>query len=86
MQLALAGLEEAAPLAGRINPNLASDCAVGARCLRTALEGAFLNVRINARSIKDADFAAGRLREGEAMRARAEALAAQVARDVETKL
>ncbi len=35
------------------NPNSASDVAVGSLCLRTAVSGACLNVRINAVEIKD---------------------------------
>lgn len=83
MQLALAGLEVAAPLAGKLNPNLASDCGVGARCFHTALEGAFLNVRINARSIKDAEFAAQRMQAAESMRLRAQELSAAVSAALE---
>jgi formiminotetrahydrofolate cyclodeaminase len=79
MKLALAGLEIAGPLAAALNPNLASDCGVGARCLHAALEGAFLNVRINARSIKDAEWAAERMRESESMRVRARELSDAIA-------
>ncbi|MBX7205788.1 MAG: glutamate formimidoyltransferase [Bacteroidia bacterium] len=39
------------------NPNSISDGAVGALCLRTAIEGAYLNVRINAKDLKDRAFA-----------------------------
>jgi glutamate formiminotransferase/formiminotetrahydrofolate cyclodeaminase len=39
------------------NPNSISDGAVGALCLRTAIEGAYLNVRINAKDLKDREFA-----------------------------
>ncbi len=39
------------------NPNSLSDGAVGALCLRTAIEGAYLNVRINAKDLKDREFA-----------------------------
>jgi len=35
------------------NPNSASDVAVGALCLRTAVSGAFLNIQINAVEVKD---------------------------------
>ena len=85
MQLALAGLEIAAPLAGSLNPNLKSDCGVGARCLATALESAFLNVKINAASIKDLDYVAGRLRESEVMRQSAQELSLQIAHAVEAR-
>ncbi|MCE1197427.1 MAG: glutamate formimidoyltransferase [Marinilabiliales bacterium] len=37
------------------NPNSASDVAVGALCLATAVSGAALNVRINAPGMKDSD-------------------------------
>ncbi|HTF90430.1 MAG TPA: cyclodeaminase/cyclohydrolase family protein [Planctomycetota bacterium] len=83
MRLALAALETAAPVAGLVNPNLKSDCGVGARCLATALESAFLNVRINAGSIKDADFVVERLRESEKMRVRARELSEKIAAAVE---
>ncbi|HUR28062.1 MAG TPA: cyclodeaminase/cyclohydrolase family protein [Planctomycetota bacterium] len=83
MQLALAALELAAPVAAAVNPNLRSDCAVGARCLATALEGAFLNVRINAGSIKDAAYVAARMGESETMRVRARELSRRIAEAVE---
>lgn len=37
------------------NPNSASDAGVGALCLKTAVEGAYLNVRINVKGLKDRD-------------------------------
>jgi formiminotetrahydrofolate cyclodeaminase len=83
MQLALAGLELAAPIAASVNPNLRSDCAVGVRCLATALESAFLNVSVNAGSIKDAEFVAERMRESEKMLRRARELSRQIARAIE---
>ncbi|MFD1315896.1 glutamate formimidoyltransferase [Namhaeicola litoreus] len=38
------------------NPNSLSDAAVGALCAKTAIAGAFLNVRINAKDLNDKDF------------------------------
>ncbi|MBR6918808.1 MAG: glutamate formimidoyltransferase [Bacteroidales bacterium] len=38
------------------NPNSVSDAGVGALCARTAVMGAFLNVKINASSLKDKEF------------------------------
>jgi len=35
------------------NPNSVSDAGVGALCVRTAVHGAYLNVKINAAGIKD---------------------------------
>lgn len=40
------------------NPNSVTDAAVGALCARSAVMGAFLNVRINAAALKDKTFAA----------------------------
>ena len=37
--------------------NSLSDAGVGALCARTAVLGAYFNVRINAKDIKDRDFA-----------------------------
>ncbi|HNU07406.1 MAG TPA: cyclodeaminase/cyclohydrolase family protein, partial [Pyrinomonadaceae bacterium] len=39
------------------NPNSITDAAVGALCVRSAVIGAFLNVRINAAGLKDKEFA-----------------------------
>jgi len=38
------------------NPNAVSDIGVGAVCLKAALQGAWLNVKINLVSIRDKDF------------------------------
>jgi len=47
------------------NPNSASDVAVGALCLRTAVSGACLNVRINAVEIKDPSLVSETLQEAD---------------------
>jgi glutamate formiminotransferase/formiminotetrahydrofolate cyclodeaminase len=39
------------------NPNSVSDAGVGALCARSAVLGAFLNVKINAASLKDRGYA-----------------------------
>ena len=44
-------LAEAMVLQG--NPNSVSDAGVGVLCIRTAVQGAWLNVKINAAGIKD---------------------------------
>jgi glutamate formiminotransferase/formiminotetrahydrofolate cyclodeaminase len=53
MKVAAAAIELLEEMAEKGNPNSASDVAVGALCLRTAVSGAYLNVRINAAEIKD---------------------------------
>jgi formiminotetrahydrofolate cyclodeaminase len=49
-------LELAHKVAERGNRNSASDAGVAAASLRTAADGAFLNVRINLGGIDDAEF------------------------------
>ena len=53
------------------NPNSASDAGVGALCARSAVMGAFLNVKINAGGLNDKAWVAAKIEEGEAMVAKA---------------
>lgn len=46
------------------NPNSASDAGVGALCARSAVMGAYLNVKINASGLKDKSFADSMLARG----------------------
>lgn len=56
MQLAHDSLEVMAAMAETGNPSSVSDAGVGALCARTAVEGAFLNVKINASGCNDKQF------------------------------
>ena len=56
MQLAHDSLEVMQAMAETGNPNSVSDAGVGALCARTAVEGAFLNVKINALGFDDKKF------------------------------
>ena len=49
------------------NPNSVTDAGVGALCARSAVMGAFLNVKINAGSLKDKAFVEKVLADGQAM-------------------
>jgi glutamate formiminotransferase/formiminotetrahydrofolate cyclodeaminase len=53
------------------NPNSVSDAGVGALCARSAVLGAFLNVKINVAGLEDKAFAASLLEEGGRMAAEA---------------
>ena len=53
MQLAHDSMEILKTMTETGNPNSVSDAGVGALCARTAVEGAFLNVKINAAGLKD---------------------------------
>jgi len=56
MQLAHDSLEVIEAMADFGNPNSVSDAGVGALCARTAVEGAYLNVKINAAGFSDKAF------------------------------
>lgn len=58
MQLAHASLEVIRAMADTGNPNSVSDAGVGALCARSAVMGAFMNVRINAAGYDDKDYVA----------------------------
>lgn len=49
------------------NPNSVSDAGVGALCARSAVLGAYLNVKINASSLKDKTFANSILQQAESL-------------------
>jgi len=53
------------------NPNSVSDAGVGALCARSAVMGAFLNVKINAAGLKDRTFAENLLERGAEIESRA---------------
>lgn len=57
-QVALEGLEVLDGLADRCNPNLASDVAVGAHALGAALRGAWVNVLVNLKGLRDEELTA----------------------------
>jgi len=53
MEVALASMEALHAMVGQGNPSSVSDAAVGTLCARSAVIGAFLNVRINAPGLRD---------------------------------
>lgn len=59
MQLAHDSLDVMKAMAEIGNPNSVSDAGVGALCARTAVEGAYLNVKINATGFDDTGFLNG---------------------------
>src|SRR6185437_12117232 len=56
MEVAAASMEVIRAMALDGNPNSVSDAGVGALCVRAAVMGAFLNVRINAAGYEDKEF------------------------------
>lgn len=71
MKTSLSAMELIEEMASNGNPNSVSDAGVGALCARSAVMGAFLNVKINATGIDDKAFADKMLTEGEAIQAEA---------------
>ena len=55
-EVALEGMDICLAMVKSGNPNSITDAGVGAMCIRTAVLGAIMNVRINASGIKDKEF------------------------------
>lgn len=68
------------------NPNSVSDAGVGALCARSAVMGAFLNVKINAAGLKDRAYADDILARGANIESRAIALEAEIMDIVNAKI
>ena len=64
MQLAYESMSVIKAMAEVGNPNSISDAGVGALCARTAVMGAFMNVRINAKDFADKSFVADIIQKG----------------------
>ncbi len=64
MKVAFRSLELIKAMAETGNPNSVTDAGVGALCARSAVMGAFLNVKINASGLKDKAFVEQILKEG----------------------
>jgi glutamate formiminotransferase / formiminotetrahydrofolate cyclodeaminase len=68
------------------NPNSVSDAGVGALCARSAVYGAYLNVKINAGGLKDKSLAEKYIKDATALLQKAQAEEAEILALVETKL
>ena len=64
MEVALSAFEVVEAMVNDGNPASVSDAGVGAMCCRSAVMGAFLNVKINAAGIKDREFAEKMIQAG----------------------
>ena len=60
------------------NPNSITDAGVGALCARTAIMGAFMNVKINTGDLKDKEFVADILKRGQEIQDKAVAKEAEL--------
>ena len=78
METALASMEVIKAMAEIGNPNSVSDAGVGALCARTAVMGAFLNVKLNSADLEDRAYVGEILARGQKMEQKAMAMETQV--------
>ena len=86
METAYASLETIRAMAEEGNPNSVSDAGVGALCARTAVLGAWLNVRINAAGYDDKGWVEQVLAKGKELERKTLAAEAEILQIVEGKL
>ncbi|MCX6248073.1 MAG: glutamate formimidoyltransferase [Bacteroidetes bacterium] len=68
------------------NPNSVTDAGVGALCARSAVIGAFLNVKVNASGLKDKNFVEDILKQGKGIEEGAQKLEAELLEMVNSKI
>ena len=86
MDTAYRSIEVMRAMAENGNPNSVSDAGVGALCVLTAVEGAYLNVKINAAGIADKAFTNDLLNRGEEIAQKAKACRDAIMETVEQKI
>ncbi len=86
MRLACGSLEVIKVMAETGNPNSVSDAGVGALCARTAVMGAWLNVKINAPGLHNTEKATEIMTEAASIAEKAEALEKEIMQMVEKKM
>lgn len=86
MESAFKSMEVMKAMAEHGNPNSVSDAGVGALAARSAVMGAYLNVKINAAGISDKAFAADIVARGKAIQEKAIALETEILSTVNQKI
>ncbi len=86
MKKSFESMELMKAMASTGNPNSVSDAGVGALCARTAVRGAYMNVRINAGGIDDKDFVKKLTEEGADIEKQAEQLENEIVEIVDLKI
>jgi len=86
MRTAYATMEVIESMASIGNPNSVTDAGVGALCARTAVYGAYLNVKINVGDLKDKDLVAKFMEEADAILAQANEREKAILAIVDSKL
>ena len=86
METALAAMSVIKAMAENGNPNSVTDAGVGALCARTAVSGAFLNVKVNASGLDDKVFVQAILAKAEIIEKEAKNLEHSILETVSSKL
>ncbi len=86
MELSLQSMEIIKAMAEVGNPNSVSDAGVGALCARTAVYGAWLNVKINAASYSDKKYTTRKLTKGKEILDKAKEMERKILGIVERKM
>jgi glutamate formiminotransferase / formiminotetrahydrofolate cyclodeaminase len=86
MQNSYASMEVIKAMADTGNPNSVSDAGVAALCARTAVMGAFMNVRINAKDLEDKNFVTDIISKGKEIEQKAIALEKEILKIVNEKI
>lgn len=86
MEVSRASMEVIKAMAEIGNPNSVSDAGVGALCARSAVMGAFMNVRINASGVADKEWVADIVARGRQIQEEAQTLEAEILAIVDPKL
>lgn len=86
MEKSLESMEVIKAMASFGNPNSVSDAGVGALCARSAVMGAFLNVKINAKDLDDKVFVEDMLTRGSAIEIHANELEEEILKITNDKI
>jgi len=86
MQLSFQSMEIIKAMAEIGNPNSASDAGVGALCARSAIMGAYLNVKINSKDLTDNTYVEKVISEGAIIEKRAQEMEKEIIALVEEKI
>jgi glutamate formiminotransferase/formiminotetrahydrofolate cyclodeaminase len=86
MQLSFQSMEIIKAMAEIGNPNSASDAGVGALCARSAIMGAYLNVKINSKDLADKTYVEKVISEGAIIEKKAQEMEKEIIALVEKKI
>ena len=86
MQLAYESMSVIKAMAEKGNPNSVSDAGVGALCARSAVMGAFMNVRINASGYDDKTFVEDIISKGKEIENKSTIMEAEILNIVNKKI